>query len=151
MQFLREARISTMLKLNQQQRADLLAFIHDEGKGFVASHTATNAFMSWPEFGELLGGRYDDHPWNTVEAPVINEDPNFPASKHLPGVFNLTDEFYQTSDFSREAPVAIGRRPTTQKQHEQTERDAGANQQALLLHDVCQQRLLGPLARREAI
>lgn len=90
------------IELNQQQRADLLAFVHDDGKGFVASHTATNAFMSWPEFGELLGGRYDDHPWNTVEAPVINEDPNFPATRHLPQVFNLTDEFYQTSDFSRD-------------------------------------------------
>jgi len=88
--------------LSPQQRADLLAFVHDDGKGFVASHTATTAFASWPEFGELLGGRYDDHPWNTVEAPVINEDPNFPATKHLPGVFNLTDEFYQTSDFSRD-------------------------------------------------
>jgi len=88
--------------LSPQQRADLLAFVHDDGKGFVASHTATTAFASWPEFGELLGGRYDDHPWNTVEAPVINEDPSFPATKHLPGVFNLTDEFYQTSDFSRD-------------------------------------------------
>src|SRR5437867_5226146 len=53
------------IDLNPQQRADLLAFVHDDGKGFVASHTATTAFTSWPEFGELLGGRYDDHPWNT--------------------------------------------------------------------------------------
>jgi type 1 glutamine amidotransferase len=90
------------IELNQQQRTDLLAFVHDDGKGFVAAHTATTAFASWPEFGELLGGRYDDHPWNTVEAPVINEDPSFPATRHLPQVFTFTDEFYQTSGFSRD-------------------------------------------------
>ena len=32
------------IDLNQQQRADLLAFVHDEGKGFVAAHTGTTAF-----------------------------------------------------------------------------------------------------------
>ncbi len=45
--------------LQAQQRAELAAFVRDEGKGFVAAHTALNAFESWPEFGELLGGRYD--------------------------------------------------------------------------------------------
>ena len=38
--------------LDAQQRADLAAFVHDEGKGFVAAHTALTAFESWPEFGE---------------------------------------------------------------------------------------------------
>jgi len=90
------------IQLDAEQRADLLAFVHEDGKGFVAAHTATTAFGSWPEFHEMLGGLYDEHPWNTVEAPVINEDPNFPATKHLPQMFTFTDEFYQTSGFSRE-------------------------------------------------
>ena len=79
------------IELDPEQRADLMSFIKDDGKGFVAGHTATTAFMSWPEFGEMLGGRFDNHPWGSVHAPVINEDPNFPATKHLPGVFELTD------------------------------------------------------------
>jgi uncharacterized protein len=89
------------IELDEKQKADLLSFVKEDGKGFVAAHTATTAFLSWPEFGDMLGGRYDNHPWNTVEAPVINEDPSFPATKHLPPVFNFTDEFYQTKDFSR--------------------------------------------------
>jgi hypothetical protein len=36
---------------------------------------------SWPEFVNMLGASYDNHPWNTVTAPVINEDPRFPATK----------------------------------------------------------------------
>src|SRR5262249_28564641 len=89
------------VQLDAPQKADLLSFIRDEGKGFVASHTALTAFESWPEFGEVLGGRYDGHPWNTAYGTVINEDPAFPATKHLPPAFAFTDEFYQPKAFSR--------------------------------------------------
>src|SRR4051812_41025646 len=90
------------VQLDAQQKADLLSFIKDDGKGFVASHTALNAFESWPEFGELLGGRYDGHPWNTAYGTIINEDPAFAATKHLAPAFALTDEFYQPKEFSRD-------------------------------------------------
>ena len=90
------------IELNADQRKDLLAFVHDDGKGFVGAHTATTAFASWPEFADMIGGKYDDHPWNTTTAPVITEDPAFPAMKHLPPVFPFVDEFYQTAEFSRE-------------------------------------------------
>ena len=90
------------VQLDTQQKADLLSFVKDDGKGFVAAHTATTAFESWPEFGEMLGARYDGHPWNTVYGSVINEDPSFPATKHLPPVFAFTDEFYQAKDYSRD-------------------------------------------------
>jgi len=89
--------------LDAQQKADLLSFVRDDGKGFVAAHTATTAFESWPEFGELIGARYAGHPWNTAYGTVVNEDPSFPATKHLPPAFAFTDEFYQAKDFSRDA------------------------------------------------
>src|SRR5262245_21528221 len=41
--------------LDAQQRSELAAFVRDDGKGFVAAHTALTAFDSWPEFGDLLG------------------------------------------------------------------------------------------------
>jgi uncharacterized protein len=88
--------------LTAQQKADLLSFVKDEGKGFVAAHTAVTAFESWPEFGELLGARYDGHPWNTAYGSVINEDPAFPATRHFPAAFNFTDEFYQAKAYSRD-------------------------------------------------
>ncbi len=88
--------------LEPQQRADLAAFVHDTGKGFVAAHTALTAFDSWPEFGDLLGARYDDHPWNVAAGTIINEDPSFPATKHFAVVFPFVDEFYQPKAFSRE-------------------------------------------------
>ena len=90
------------IQLDDQQKADLLSFVKDDGKGFVAGHTALTAFDSWPEFGELLGARYDGHPWNTAPGTIINEDPSFPATKTLPPVFAMTDEFYQPKAFSRD-------------------------------------------------
>ena len=101
------------VELSAQQRTDLLSFVRDDGKGFVAAHTGTTAFLSWPEFGEMIGGTYDNHPWNTISAPVINEDPTFPATKHFPPVFNFTDEFYQTKDFSREKSHVLLRLDTS--------------------------------------
>jgi type 1 glutamine amidotransferase len=89
--------------LDPQQRAELAAFVRDEGKGFVAAHIALTAFESWPEFGELLGGRYDGHPWNTVPGTIINEDPTFPATRHFGAApFAFTDEFYQPKEYSRD-------------------------------------------------
>src|SRR5262245_39863502 len=41
--------------LEARQRDELAAFVRDDGKGFVAAHTALTAFDSWPEFGDLLG------------------------------------------------------------------------------------------------
>jgi uncharacterized protein len=89
--------------LEPQQRTELAAFVRDEGKGFVAAHVALTAFESWPEFGELLGGRYDGHPWNTATGTIINEDPTFPATRHFGAApFMFTDEFYQAKEYSRD-------------------------------------------------
>ena len=90
------------IDLTAQQKAELLSFVRDEGKGFVAAHTATTAFISWPEFTDMIGGQYDDHPWGVTTAPVITEDSEFPATRHFPPVFAFTDEFYQTRGFSRD-------------------------------------------------
>jgi type 1 glutamine amidotransferase len=87
--------------LDDAQKAELLSFVRDEGKGFVAAHVGLTAFESWPEFGELLGARFDGHPINGPGV-VINEDPAFPATRHFPATFAFTDEFYQPKEYSRD-------------------------------------------------
>jgi type 1 glutamine amidotransferase len=89
------------LELDDQQKADLLAFVHDDGKGFVGVHSAAITFTRWPEFGEMLGGVFDEHPWVTFDAPILVEDPAFPGMKAWPGAFTLRDEIYQMKLFSR--------------------------------------------------
>ncbi len=101
------------IALDDQQRADLLKFVHDDGKGFVAAHVGLTALMSWPEFGEMLGGQFQDHPYGSVAGTVINEDPTFPATRHFPLTFNLTDEFYQAKGFSRDKSRVLLRLDTS--------------------------------------
>jgi len=101
------------IELDDSQKVDLLSFVKDAGKGFVAAHTATTAFLSWPEFGKMIGGRFDNHPWGTVEAPIVNEDPSFPATKHFPAMLDFRDEFYQTKEFSRDAARVVLRLDTS--------------------------------------
>ena len=90
------------IDLSAEQRADLLSFVKEDGKGFVAAHSAATAFFSWPEFGEMLGGRFDEHPWGIADGTVIVDDPTFPAMRHLPRTTVFHDELYQIKDFSRE-------------------------------------------------
>src|SRR3954466_5214631 len=43
--------------LDDKQKAVLLSFVRDDGKGLVAAHVGLTALESWPEFGELIGAR----------------------------------------------------------------------------------------------
>lgn len=90
------------IDLAADQRADLLSFVHDDGKGFVAAHAGATAFFSWPEFGELLGGRFDEHPWGIADGTVVVDDPRFPAMRHFPPRVVVRDELYQLKNFSRD-------------------------------------------------
>src|SRR5262249_27585719 len=44
------------LDMDDSQKADLLSFVHDDGKGFIGIHSAAITFTSWPGYGEMLGG-----------------------------------------------------------------------------------------------
>ena len=89
------------LEMDDQKRADFLSAIRDDGKGFVGFHSAAITFTDWPEFVAMIGGVYDEHPWDTFSAPVIVEDPAFPGMAPWGASFTLTDEIYQVKSFSR--------------------------------------------------
>jgi uncharacterized protein len=90
------------LEMNDEQKASLLSFVHDDGKGFIGVHSATITFTSWPEYGEMIGGYFDEHPWVTFDAPIIVEDPSFPGMAQWGKSFVLKDEIYQMKDYSRD-------------------------------------------------
>jgi type 1 glutamine amidotransferase len=89
------------LDMDDSQKADLLSFIRDDGKGFIGIHSATITFTSWPEYGKMIGGYYDEHPWGVFDAPLVVEDVSFPGMGYLPPSFTLRDEIYQLKDYSR--------------------------------------------------
>ena len=95
--------------LDAQQKRDLMSFIKDDGKGFVGAHTGDDAFLDWPEFGEMIGGYFDNHPWGVFDAPVIVEDPGFPAMQAFPLRFTIRDEIYEHKNFSRDKVHVLAR------------------------------------------
>ena len=88
------------LPLSDSQKAALLDFVRS-GKGFAGIHSATDTLYSWQEYGELIGGYFDGHPWHQ-EVAIETEDPVHPATRHLVPAFRITDEIYQFRNFIRE-------------------------------------------------
>lgn len=89
------------LDMDESQKADLLNFIRQDGKGFIGVHSATDTFYTWPEYGEMIGGYFDLHPWNQFQAPILVEDPDNPIVRHFPKEFRVMDEIYQFKNYSR--------------------------------------------------
>src|SRR5579862_3385633 len=98
------------LDMDDQQKKDLLSFVHDDGKGFVGVHSALDTFYKWPEYGEMIGGYFHEHPWGTFDAPVIVERPEAPMMKAFAKEFVIHDEIYQPMDpYSREKCDVLAR------------------------------------------
>ncbi len=90
------------LDMDDSQKADLISFVKEDGKGFVGVHSANDTFYKWAEYGDMVGGYFDGHPWNTFKAPIVVEDQNNPITKHFPKEFVLLDEIYQARNYSRD-------------------------------------------------
>tara|TARA_B100000929_G_scaffold270611_1_gene240885 strand:- start:59 stop:844 length:786 start_codon:yes stop_codon:yes gene_type:complete len=88
------------LPMNEAQQSALTAFIRDGG-GFIGVHSASDTFYEWPEYGEMLGGYFDGHPWHQ-EVTIRVEDQQHAATQHLGDSLRLYDEIYQFRNWSRE-------------------------------------------------
>ena len=65
------------------------------GGGIIGIHAATDCSYQWKEYGEMLGGWFAGHPWNTL-VPVKNDDPTNPINAAFGGKgFEVGDEIYQ--------------------------------------------------------
>lgn len=81
--------------LSDSQKRDLLDFVATDGKGFIGVHSAAATAYGWPEYGRMLGGVFDNHPWKVAPARIIVERPDFPAMRGWTSGMTLTDEHYQ--------------------------------------------------------
>jgi type 1 glutamine amidotransferase len=97
------------LEMDDQQKKDLLSFVHEDGKGFIGVHSAIDTFYQWPEYGEMIGGYFKEHPWGVFDAPVIVEDSKFPGWQGMPREFTFKDEIYQVRSYSRDKIHVIAR------------------------------------------
>ena len=87
------------LPWSDEQKADFMTWLKS-GRGFVGVHSATDTFYEWPEYGRMIGGYFDEHPWHE-EVTLKVEDRTFPATRHLGPTWTVTDEIYQFRNYSR--------------------------------------------------
>lgn len=88
--------------LTDPGRARLAAYL-ESGGGFVGIHAAACTEYDWPYYGEMLGAWFDRHPAHQPGKALI-EDRTHPATRHLPAVWEFTDEWY---DFRSNPRAAV--------------------------------------------
>lgn len=87
------------LPYSAEQKKLFLDFIKS-GKGFVGVHSATDTFFEWLEFGDMIGGYFDGHPWTSKDTVTVDAfDRKSPITKHWEKSFSITEEIYQHKDF----------------------------------------------------
>ncbi len=90
--------------LEKTRKTNLMNFIAG-GKGFIGIHSATDTFYEWPEYGMMIGGYFNGHPWTSnMEVSIKAEEKNkahallngvIPADK---GELRFKEEIYQLKD-----------------------------------------------------
>jgi len=85
-------------------KKSLVVFLQ-QGGGLAVIHAGVASFREWPEFGEIIGARFTNHPWvsgSTVTLKV-DEPGHALAGAFKEPVFAIRDEIYQVGDpYSRE-------------------------------------------------
>jgi hypothetical protein len=91
------------LPLSEEQKQSLLDFVRDGG-GFFGAHSATDTFYNWPEYGDLIGAYFREHPWSQPVAVTV-EDREHPTTRTLPPSFEIADEIYVFRNDVRARPT----------------------------------------------
>jgi hypothetical protein len=74
-------------------RKSLVDFVKN-GHGLVGVHAAADCSYEWPEYGEMIGGYFNGHPWHHVTYKI--DDPKSPLTAMFPTgkPFVVDDETY---------------------------------------------------------
>jgi type 1 glutamine amidotransferase len=104
------------LPLDDDQKRALLEFVAGGG-GYLGAHAASDTLYTWPEYGELVGAVFREHPW-TQRVTIAVEDEGHPLTAGLGSGFDLTEEIYtfranprtraETSVLLRLDPASVG-------------------------------------------
>ena len=77
-------------------RQSLMEFVKS-GKGVIGIHAATDNFYNWPEAGDMMGGHFDNHPWQANGTWAVKiADPSHPLNAGFQNKdFQISDEIYR--------------------------------------------------------
>jgi type 1 glutamine amidotransferase len=89
------------LQRDARLKENLLRFVKS-GKGFVGIHAATDTCYEWPDYGRMLNGYFDGHPWTAKTDVSVKVEPGR-ESHPLVAMFEgrnveFKEEIYQLKD-----------------------------------------------------
>ncbi len=102
------------LPVSDENKAAFMKWL-EAGHGFVGMHAATDTFYKWADYGHLIGGYFNGHPWHQFVRLTL-QDPKFPGVSAMGkpaeftgndnkpikfGANEITDEIYQFRDWDR--------------------------------------------------
>jgi hypothetical protein len=88
------------------QKAALLDSWHAGRLNVLGVHSATDACHSWPDYGSIVGARFDGHPW-TQPFTIDIVDRDHPATAHLGATWLWHDEIYLFRSLRPDARVLL--------------------------------------------
>lgn len=85
-------------EISERLKGNFMEFVRGGG-GFVGIHSATDTFYDWKEYGEMINGYFDGHPWGSGTPVSIKVEPGQEAHP-LVAMFegqnvNFPEEIYQ--------------------------------------------------------
>ncbi len=108
---LHEARVLALFTIGEtpwsdEQRRAIVENLRSGRLAVCAIHSATDSCYGWPDYGAVVGARFDGHPWTqTFVADVV--DAAHPACAHLGDAWRWHDEVYQFRDLRPDARVLL--------------------------------------------
>jgi uncharacterized protein len=98
------------LPMSEPEKQALIDFVGNGG-GFLGVHSATDTFYQWPEYGKLIGGYFDQHPWHQEVRIIV--DRFDPLVSSIGPVLTLSDEIYQIRNFAGGSHVVLRLDPSS--------------------------------------
>ena len=91
---------------SEQQKTAAFDAWRSGGLRILGVHSATDANHTWPEYGAMLGARFDGHPW-TQDFVIDVVASDHPATTHLGARWSWRDEIYLFADLRPDARVLL--------------------------------------------
>jgi type 1 glutamine amidotransferase len=91
---------------SEQQRDNVLDRLRVGELAVLAIHSATDSCYGWDDYGQIVGARFDGHPW-TQEVDLEVVESEHPATRHLGDSWRWRDEVYQFRDLRPDARVLL--------------------------------------------
>jgi type 1 glutamine amidotransferase len=98
------------LPMSDLQKKALTDFVRDGG-GFLGVHSATDTFYQWSEYGGLIGGYFDQHPWHQEVRIIV--DRFDPLVSFIGPSLVVFDEIYQIRDLAVGSHVVLRLDPSS--------------------------------------